>query len=741
MRLFRLVRLVALFATAIRRRLDWGCLALEPPQVQRTRVNRTVSTAFIELPGFQALMVSAFIAILPCIGFAQASPDRMALVIGNGAYSESPLSFSGNDAEAMSLALQKTGFAVTIGRDLDSADMRRAIEDFGNKSAGAKVVLFYFAGHGVQNSRAKNFLIPVDISPNAADSLIQQGIDVESEILRRLTSNMESRTLVVILDSCRLPAQSRPTSADIPLTSTTVGGLARMSIPSGTFVAYATEPGHRAFEETQAAPDHGTFTAELLKNIGAPGITIEQVFKRTRSGVETATRGRQSPREESALRADQEFRFNDPASSLRSAAIVTLKPSKRVATAQSSQPKGTGNQLAPLVQSIRATPREQRVRALGRLLENRAFVLSSRDIAEITRSYWVAGRPKVLKMLEPLAPRTLTEEQFMDFAYLLDRRDLLELATEYQFKKRLTGPFNTSNVLARSLETGRTLGACKVVEAPASNAAGLTSPGRMDAKRLLAELGSDPVTLRRALHEILQQNEVALSFGDAMTVMKAFPPAARAGSLDEILQLFPDRLVPDQVSTIVEALQAPSEPVALNSAPNTESFAQLVWRVDGQSSAQLRHQVGLAFFPNSAWGDHYGPALNKYCPELQSPIEHVIGLHLNQREYSQHLRAYWGAFGTAERLQFAMSRDKAEQDLALRHAAAADPRVTFGIVDLAPYVTAHGIIDRNLIVTILYLNRLGSLRRPITKQEADLIRTWFSPQEATQLFKQIGTGE
>ena len=43
------------------------------------------------------------------------------------------------------------------------------------------------------------------------------------------------------------------------------------------------------------AGQNGTFTAELLKHIGTPGIDVSEVFRRTGQGVRNATNGRQIP--------------------------------------------------------------------------------------------------------------------------------------------------------------------------------------------------------------------------------------------------------------------------------------------------------------------------------------------------------------------------------------------------------------------------------------------------------------
>ncbi|HYF35670.1 MAG TPA: caspase family protein, partial [Prosthecobacter sp.] len=65
--------------------------------------------------------------------------------------------------------------------------------------------------------------------------------------------------------------------------------------------AFATDAGQVAFDGDGA---NGLYTEELLKHLRAPGLTIEQVFKRTRAGVLERSGGAQIPAEYSRLIGD-----------------------------------------------------------------------------------------------------------------------------------------------------------------------------------------------------------------------------------------------------------------------------------------------------------------------------------------------------------------------------------------------------------------------------------------------------
>src|ERR1041384_8285136 len=82
-----------------------------------------------------------------------AAEPRIALVIGNGNYGSSFSSLPNppNDARLITKALKGAGFDVQTVLDADQKQMKRALQDFGQKLADKgkdAVGLFYYAGHG-----------------------------------------------------------------------------------------------------------------------------------------------------------------------------------------------------------------------------------------------------------------------------------------------------------------------------------------------------------------------------------------------------------------------------------------------------------------------------------------------------------------------------------------------------------------------------------------------------------------
>ena len=81
-----------------------------------------------------------------------------------------------------------------------------------------------------------------------------------------------------------------------------------MNAPSGALVAYAAAPGQTAADGSGA---NSPYTAALADAMRTPGLDLEDVFKRVRVAVESATGRAQTPWEESSLKGD--FFFVPPA--------------------------------------------------------------------------------------------------------------------------------------------------------------------------------------------------------------------------------------------------------------------------------------------------------------------------------------------------------------------------------------------------------------------------------------------
>lgn len=223
---------------------------------------------------------------------------RIALIIGNGAYPTAPLRNPANDAKVMSEELIKLGFETTSIIDGNQAQIKKAISDFGDLLGTDKnaVGLFYYAGHGLQ-VKGKNYIIPVDAKIEKEADVVVYCVDLDG-----LLANLEyaaNNLNVIILDACRNNPYSRS------FRSSAGNGLATVTAPSGTIIAFATAPGSTAAD---GEGSNGLYTQEFVKALQIPNIRIEDVFKKTRTQVKAISGGKQIPWENSTLEGDFYFK-------------------------------------------------------------------------------------------------------------------------------------------------------------------------------------------------------------------------------------------------------------------------------------------------------------------------------------------------------------------------------------------------------------------------------------------------
>jgi tetratricopeptide (TPR) repeat protein len=230
-----------------------------------------------------------------------AQATRVALVVGNARYESTTgaLRNSDNDAKSVAKALRTLGFTVMERHDLKRDALLQTFAQFHKLTTGAQVALFYYAGHGLSVD-GQNYLIPLKAGYDPAN-LDAVGLRMMAEThlfnAEQAVVDMASggaACTIAILDACRTSALDAQQSRGLAQGGSLVG----MSPPTGSLVAFATDSGHTALDGTGR---NGLYTEELLKNLITPGITIEQVFKRTRGEVIQKSNGVQVPAEYSRL--------------------------------------------------------------------------------------------------------------------------------------------------------------------------------------------------------------------------------------------------------------------------------------------------------------------------------------------------------------------------------------------------------------------------------------------------------
>jgi uncharacterized caspase-like protein len=245
------------------------------------------------------IIFAVLVALALSATASHAATQRLALVIGNNAYTDGLLKNPINDARAMATTLRELGFEVRVLENADRTAMQRAVVEFGRKLNQDTVGLFYFAGHGMQ-VRGANYLIPVKASIESEDEVEVEGVDVAYVMARMATAKNQFN--IVILDACR----NNPFQRSFRSVS---NGLAAISAPTGTLIAYATAPGSVASDGDAA---NGIYTSELVKAIRQPGLSMEEAFKQARGGVIARTQGKQTPWESSSVVGNFVFKAAAP---------------------------------------------------------------------------------------------------------------------------------------------------------------------------------------------------------------------------------------------------------------------------------------------------------------------------------------------------------------------------------------------------------------------------------------------
>ncbi|MBN8477260.1 caspase family protein [Sulfuritalea sp.] len=261
--------------------------------------------------------IQALAAIPPALSFrpvwaanpAAPDPSRLALIIGNSAYRDSPLVNPANDAKAVGSLFTQAGFSVDSHLNATRVDMLAAIERFGAaaKRSDTRLVVFYYAGHGAQLDW-RNYLLPVDAVVQKQDDLKQRCVDL-GLLLGQLNA-AKDKTFVIILDACRnnpFGAAYRPEQK----------GLSQFDAPVGSLLAYATSPGNVA---SDGEGQNGLYTEHLVRELGRRGTRVEDALKRVRLNVRLASNGAQIPWETTSLEGDV-FIFAGEAGKLSEAEI------------------------------------------------------------------------------------------------------------------------------------------------------------------------------------------------------------------------------------------------------------------------------------------------------------------------------------------------------------------------------------------------------------------------------------
>ena len=249
---------------------------------------------------FRAILSVIFIVV--CLvgygqaAFAQQKENRVALVIGNGAYKQGPLRNPVNDAKDMAARLRSLGFTVIERSNLGIRQIGSTLREFRARLTPGSVALVFYAGHGLQ-IKGENYLPAVDAEIAGEEDVHNQSLAMRQ--IMDVLSDAKTRLNLVFLDACR----DNPYARSFRSASS---GLSRESAPSGTLISFATRPGSVAAD---GGGRNGLYTGALLQAMSEASRPIEQVLKTVVTSVKAASGNRQEPWMEGSI--EGEFCFGD----------------------------------------------------------------------------------------------------------------------------------------------------------------------------------------------------------------------------------------------------------------------------------------------------------------------------------------------------------------------------------------------------------------------------------------------
>ncbi|MFZ1895693.1 MAG: caspase family protein, partial [Rhodoplanes sp.] len=331
-----------------------------------------------------ALVAFALLVWVQAMPVGAQQPARVAFVVGNAEYGQSPLATALNDAGLVAEALRTVGFEVIEGANLNQVDFVQSFRNFLTKAeaAGPDAVLFiYLSGYGFAFD-GENYFAAVDAKLDRESDIPLYTMRL-SDLIRSL-DGMPARTKVFAVDAARrLPFPLA--AAGLP------PGLIAVEAPQNFLIGFSAAPGQVVAD---AAGPYGPYATAIAEMVRAAGLDIAGAFTRIRARTHQLTEGRQTPWEVSAL---SESVVLVPAE----AAAVAPAPAMPVATHERRPFREIGpeeayavaierDELPAYVEFVEVYPRHPYAARIWAIIRARREALAWRRAARINTpgSYW-----------------------------------------------------------------------------------------------------------------------------------------------------------------------------------------------------------------------------------------------------------------------------------------------------------------------------------------------------------------
>lgn len=361
-----------------------------------------------------AVVFAAF-ALVAALGQASTAlaQDRLALVVGQGAYEGRSLATAANDAGLIAQTLTSAGFEVVQGRDLNANDLRSLVRDFLDKVENLEpgsTVMVYLAGHGVQ-LEGDNYLLPVDARIQRDADIAIEGFRV-SDLVRSLEQS-PARVRVMVADMARDYALG---STGEPIAK----GLALIEPPTGFLMAFSSAPN---IVSTDGSGPYGPYATALAEMIRQPGLPLDEVFARTRLRVHETTNGLQIPWHSSNL-GDASFVFFEQAEAAAAPLVREVRRIEEVPAKEAYAIAVERDTIQDYQAFLRRYPDHRLSRRVTALLAaRREAIVWRRTVTRNTReAYWTYLRSypngphaadcrrRLARLSAPYAPPAVFEE-------------------------------------------------------------------------------------------------------------------------------------------------------------------------------------------------------------------------------------------------------------------------------------------------------------------------------------------
>lgn len=196
---------------------------------------------------------------------------KFALVIGNSKYDNAPvLPNTINDATDMCSALKALKFDVTCKTNVASKrEFKDVLYEFTDKVDKNSVMLFYFAGHGVE-VEGVNYLIPTKAALKTKSDIDDESVQL-NYVLREFSARRGGLN-IFILDACRDNPFLNPLRDYVPR----LGFATQMDIPANSILAVSTGANQVSLD---GAGRNGTFTKNVLAALAELHLPVTEVFR------------------------------------------------------------------------------------------------------------------------------------------------------------------------------------------------------------------------------------------------------------------------------------------------------------------------------------------------------------------------------------------------------------------------------------------------------------------------------